>query len=488
MKEEQPPISRREFLKSTAVTAGGAVLAVINRNDVLAAAGNADVVLYNGKIATMDAKNTIVQALAISGGKVLKTGTDQVVKALAGSKTRMINLQGRTATPGFVDAHNHMSPFGMVGTAYLDINPPAVTTAAQMQQVIKDGCDRTPDGKWVIAQGYIGFEGETPDKAILDPVSPNHPVMLINQGGHMGAVNSAALKLANVTAATKDPPYGMLVRDSNGDPTGSLVNHSAMDIFRKLWAAEVVTPEVRRQSILKPQADYVSYGITTVGDVNVRGMDYVKSYFDIAKNHANTVRTYILNTIEYFPELSGRPEEVKDALYEDDGMHFGGYKFLVDGATAAAYMHEPTTGIVWNLATWNANDLKGAASTIHDLGYQCSFHCIGDAAVDMALDAIEYAMNRNPRPDPRHRIEHAVLSTQSALERTRDLGVTISTQPHGIYYLADWFRENWGEERTNRIVPTRTTWRWAYLFQSVLTARPCCGGSQRPSWYLPSPA
>ena len=114
--------------------------------------------------------------------------------------------------------------------------------------------------------------------------------------------------------------------------------------------------------------------------------------------------------------------------------------------------------------------------TVHDLGYQCSFHCIGDAAMDMALDAIEYAMNRNPRPDPRHRIEHAVISTQSALERTRDLGVTISTQPHGIYYFGEAVREMMGEERAQSMMPTRT---WLELGVPLsISSRICCGGTR----------
>lgn len=143
-------------------------------------------------------------------------------------------------------------------------------------------------------------------------------------------------------------------------------------------------------------------------------------------------------------------------LYDDDFLHLGGYKFLVDGAVEAAYTYKKHEGVSWDMATWDPRALNEAVSTFHELGYQCAFHVIGDAAVDMALDAIEYAMNAHPRPDPRHRLEHAALNTEDALLRQRDLGVVISTQPHMIRLLGDKMTEILGEERAQRLFPTRT--------------------------------
>ena len=247
----------------------------------------------------------------------------------------------------------------------------------------------------------------------------------------------------------------MFVRDQNGEPTGALVNHAAMDVFRILWYDEILTPQVRYQSVLRSQADFASFGITTFGDVNVRGVQSAQAHFDAARNKEMTVRGYILNTIEYYQELAGRTDEIDAIRYENDYMRFGGYKFLLDGAVAAAYTHAPHNGLVWNMPTWRILPLKQAVGILHEMGYQCAFHCIGDAAVDMALSAIEYAMNRYPRSDPRHRLEHAVLNTRSALQRTRDLGVVVSTQPHGIRLLGDELIDMWGEERAMRMIPTR---------------------------------
>lgn len=416
----------------------------------------ADAILINGRVVTMDAGNTVTQAAAITGDRILQTGADDAIRALSGPQTQMIDLLGRTVTPGFVDAHNHLSAMGLIGTAYIDINPPGVRTVEELQAKIAEGCARKGPGKWLVAQGFISFDGQYPDKYMLDPVSPDNPVMLINQGGHMGAVNSYALNLAGVTASTPDPRFGILVRDQNGEPTGALINHSAMDLSRRLWGEDFATPEIMYQSTIAPQDDFASFGVTSFGDVNARGMRRMEAYFHAARNSDMTIRAYILNSIEYFQEVEGRTDAIEAMRFENDFMRFGGFKFLLDGAGVASYMHEPTKGTSWNMATWDPEQLNEAVRTFHDLGYQCACHVIGDAAVDMALDAYENAIGRNPRPDPRHRLEHAVLNTEDALLRQRDLGVVISMQPHAIRLLADALTDLWGEERTMRIVPTRS--------------------------------
>lgn len=474
MSHHRHRLSRREFLKGATLGAGGLVASGLERQlglerDVPPAPASVpgrvpsfapntvpDMILVNGRVVTMDAADTITQAVAISGDRIQATGTDDAIRALAGPETLVIDVYGHTVTPGLVDAHNHMAAKGLVGPAYLDVNPPAISTVAEMQAVIADGCAEKGPGQWVVAQGYISYEGEYPDKRALDPVSPDNPVMLINQGGHMGAVNTYALALAGVSASTPDPMFGMLIRDEYGEPTGALVNHSAMDVFRVLWHEDILTPEMRYLAVTAPQADLASFGVTTVGDVNVRGVDCVRAYFDAARAGDMTVRGYVLNTIEYFKELPGRAAQIEAMRYENDYLRFGGFKFLVDGAVAAAYTHEPHTGMAWDVPTWNLPALKQAVSVLHEMGYQCSFHCVGDAAVDLALDAIEYAMNRHPRSDPRHRLEHAVLNTTGALERTRDLGLHVSAQPHAFAFLGDELINIWGEERAMRAMPTRT--------------------------------
>jgi len=466
-------ITRRDFLRMGGVAIAGATAACLRRSGAvelkaiptivptaqvptLAAGEFADTILVNGNIATMDAKRSTVKALAVKDGIILLVGDEQAVRATAGESTQVIDLAGRTVTPGLIDAHCHLSACGLLGTKYVDINWPAVFTIEDMQAKIAERIAVTPEGEWVVASGWLTFGGRQPNKHDLDPISPKHPVFALNQGGHMAAVNSLALEMAGVTAKTKDPGNGRFMREGNGEPNGTIMNHPAMDVFRKLWPKDFLNTEVYEESVLYPQAKFASMGVTSFQDNYARDLERVQAYYNVAKRGEMTIRGQVMNVLEYIQELDGRIEALNAMRYESDYMHFGGGKFQVDGALEASYTHEPHNGIAWNITIWKPKDLNEAVKAFHDAGYQVALHTGGDAAVDMALDAIENAMNKNTRPDPRHRIEHSVLNTDKALQRTKDLGVVISTQPTIIRAFGDAIERIWGEERAQRILPTRT--------------------------------
>jgi predicted amidohydrolase YtcJ len=294
----------------------------------------------------------------------------------------------------------------------------------------------------------------------------------------MATVNSLALEMAGVNANTKDPGNGRFLREANGEPDGTVLNHPAMDYFRRLWPPDLLNLNVYEASVLSPQARFAAMGVTSFQDVYARDMDRMQAYFNIAQRDEMSIRGQVMNVLEYIQELDGRIEAIEAVRYENDYMHFAGAKFQVDGALECAFTHEPHTGIAWNVTIWKPKDLNEAVRAFHDAGYQVALHTVGDAAVDMALDAIENAMNKNPRPDPRHRIEHSVLNSDSALQRTKDLGVVISTQPTLIRAFADAVERIMGEERMQRIIPTRT-----WLDMGI----PVCLSSDAPSmpWWDP---
>ena len=467
--------NRRDFLKLSGVGLAGATLASCERaaNTVkvtaippasaattplppLAPGETADAVLVNGNIVTMDAQRSKAKALAIKDGLIRLVGDEPAARAVVGGSSQIIDLQGRTVTPGLIDAHCHLSACGLLGTAYLDVSWPAVNTVEQLQAKVAEKIAGAPKGEWIAGAGWVTFGGRYPNKHDLDPVSPNHPVMLINQGGHMAVVNSLALEMAGVNASTKDPGNGRFLREANNEPDGLVMNHPAMDMIRKLWPPDLLDVKAMEISILNPQAKFASMGVTSFQDNYARGMERMQAYFDIARRGDMTIRGQVMNVLEYIQELDGRIAEIEAMRYEDGYMHFGGGKFQVDGAAEASYTNEPHDGIAWNIPIWKPKDLNEAVRAFHDAGYQVALHTGGDAAVDMALDAIENAMNKNPRADPRHRIEHSVLNTDAALQRQKDLGVIISTQPTLIRAFADAMFRIWGEERTQRMIPTRT--------------------------------
>ena len=469
-----PNLSRRDFLKLSGAALGGAALAcgggqklleltaVPTSNlpaaqvPTLAAGEFADGILVNGNILTMNAQRSTVKALAIKNGLILSVGDEPAIRTLAGESTQVINLQGRTVTPGLIDAHCHLSACGLLGTVYVDISWPVVKTIEEMQALVAERIAQTPHGEWVLGAGWLTYDGRYPNKHDVDPVSPDHPVMLINQGGHLAVVNSLALGIAGVTSATPDPVNGRFLREGNNEPDGTIMNHPAMDYFRRLWPDDMIDQQDMENSILSPQARFATMGVTSFQDVYARGMDRMLAYFEIGRRRQMSLRGQVMNVLEYFQELDGRIPAIEAMRYEDDFMHFAGGKCQVDGAGEASYTHEPHNGIAWNLTIWKPDDLKQVVSAFHDAGYQMALHAFGDAAVDMALDSIEAAMNANPRPDPRHRIEHSVLNTASAIQRQKDLGVTISIQPQMIRAFGDGAERIWGSERLQKMIPTRT--------------------------------
>ena len=495
---QRPAVNRRDFLRLAAIGVGGATLAACERQTAaveltavptpttaaplptptLAATEFADAVLLNGDIRTMDAQRTTARALAIKDGLIRLVGDEQAARAVVGGTTQLIDLRGRTVTPGLIDAHCHLSICGLVGTVFVDINWPAVSTIPQMQARVAERIAATPAGEWVVGVGWMTYDGRYPDKHDIDPVSPKHPVLLINQGGHMAAVNSYALELAGVTASTADPDNGRFLREANGEPSGTVMNHPAMDYFRRLWPPELQDLKAMETSVLAPQARFASMGITSFQDVYVRDMDAVQAYFNIARNGGMTIRGQLMNVLEYYRELQGRIDAIEAMRYEDDYMRFAGVKCQVDGGAESSFTHEPHNGVAWNISIWKPPELNEVVRAFHDAGYQVSLHALGDAAVDMALDSIEAAMNANPRSDPRHRLEHCLLPSDSAMQRIKDLGVVISTQPQMIRAFGEALERIWGSDRVQRMIPTRT-----WLDMGV----PLCLSSDAPSmpWWDP---
>jgi predicted amidohydrolase YtcJ len=314
-----------------------------------------------------------------------------------------------------------------------------------------------------------------PTKHELDPVTSDHPVWLVQQGGHYGSANSLALQMAGITAATPDPPGGMIGRDPDGEPNGVFYNHRAMDLLRKV--TPLYTTEDVRNNIASTQPLFASCGVTSFHDNNVRGVDNVATYLDVGKQGQMYLRGAVYYTLEW-------PTDLDRALYEmehdyaDDFMRFAGFKFLLDGQLTMAYCHEPHNGERWDMPTWDPQGFKDAVRALHDTGLQICVHCAGDAAVDLTLDAYEEAMDANPLPDPRHRIEHAVFTTPQATQRMKDLGVVVCTQPQFIRLGGDGYADIMGEERAKRAIVTRE-----WLENDVVVAL----SSDAPStpWYTP---
>ncbi len=457
-------VTRRQFLVSAGAALAGAALACGREQTTVApttapaatlppglATNPADLVFLHGNVLTIDSADTIAQAVAVSNGLIQAVGSDADISGLVGEGTQVIDLAGRTLTPGIIDSHNHFQVTGLMHSYYTPFLPPDVRTLQDLQDALAEAVAQTPEGEWVI--GYFMFlQGAgLPSRYDLDPVSPNNPVWIVQQGGHYGSANSLALELAGIDASTPDPVGGVVGRDANGEPDGIFYNHRAMDLLRRV--VPLFTQDDVRQNILSTQPTFAACGVTSFQDNNVRGVDTVGTYLDVGRQGEMYLRGAVYYTLEWPGDLERALNEIEH--YSDDFMRFAGFKFLLDGQMTMAYCHEPHNGERWDLPTWEPETFKRAVRELHDTGLQICVHCVGDAAVDLTLDAFEEAMNANPRPDPRHRIEHCIISTPEATQRIKDLGVVVSTQPQFIRMGGDRYADLFGEERAARIMVTR---------------------------------
>lgn len=192
-------------------------------------APKADLVLIHGHILTEDASDSAAQAMAIQGQRIVAVGTDAAVMAMAGPATHVIDLRGRTATPGLIDSHAHIATGGVDEVFHLQLS--YATSVAEIVERVAAKAATLKPGEWVLGAGWDEgklAEKRLPTAADFDTVTPNNPVWLTHTTGHYGVANSAALKLAGITATTPDPPAGTIVRDVRGNPTGVIEEAAAM--------------------------------------------------------------------------------------------------------------------------------------------------------------------------------------------------------------------------------------------------------------------
>jgi hypothetical protein len=288
-------------------------------------------------------------------------------------------------------------------------------------------------------------------------------------GGHWGTANSAAIQLAGLTDSTPSPQGG-IVEKKNGELTGVFYNHRAMDMLRRV--VPPITAAENRQGILNAQTYFAACGVTCFHDNNVRDVDIIRMYQEMSRDGSLKLRNEVYLTLEWPKD----EEKVAQVAALDGGLtHFAGYKFLIDGQGPTAYCHAATNGIEWRMPTWDPEEFKGVVSRLHQTGLQICTHCIGDAAVDLALEAYEGAMNASPRPDPRHRIEHAIITTREATSKMKDIGAVLSVQPAFIYAFGEGWKTIFSAAQMKRIIMTR---EWVDAGVHV------CIGSDAPSMPL----
>ena len=415
---------------------------------------SADLVVRNAKIHTMDRSRPQARSLAILNGKIVRVGTDKEIASMIGPQTKVIDAGGKTVIPGFNDAHVH---FLGIGTQLSSVDLRDARSPEEFVRRIKEFAARTPKGQWILG-GNWDHENWTPNDlptaAMIDAVTPDHPVFIDRLDGHMALANSLAMKLAGVTKATKDVAGGEIVRTADGTPTG-VFKDSAMG-----YIAGVI-PELsfdQKINAYKAATEYAaSLGVTSVQDMSA-GTD-IGVLQELLRRGELKTRVYGCSPLG---DLSRWSNTGVRAAFGDPMLRAGCLKGFSDGSlgSTTAWFFEPyldapqTTGLAVDDPKILAENTQKADAA----GLQIMIHAIGDRANAETLDIFAKAAAANGPRDRRFRIEHAQHLRLDDIKRFGSQKVVASMQP---FHIIDDGRWAWKRIDEKRLKGT-------YAFRSLL--------------------
>ena len=435
----------------------------------------ADLILVNGRVLTVDAADRVAQAVGIAGNRIVAVGSTADVERAAAPGARRIDLAGRTVTPGLLDAHIHFAGGGADRRFVLDVGYPAVKSIADVAAAVRAKVATAEKGAWIQGRGWD--EGKLAERRVitardLDAVSPDNPVILTQTTGHYSVVNSVALRLAGITKDTRDPPGGTIDRNADGTPTGLLREGAAGLVRRLVPQRSAAETDAGIRDFVKA---YNAEGMTGAKDLNVSQQTW-DIYRKAQRDGALTVRLFALWSGGRSVDAAKRVIAERAATskpYEstgDDHLIAGGVKLYIDGSGGArtAWLYDD-----WNkdyrgvdsgnrgYPTSNADTMRTLIRMYHDAGMHVSVHAIGDRAIDWVVDTYDQAMRENPKKGLRHGIIHANIPTDRAidvmarLQREFDAGFP---EPSATFtwWLGDTYAGNFGVARSVRLNPFRT--------------------------------
>jgi predicted amidohydrolase YtcJ len=457
----------------------------------------ADLILVHGRIYTLDAQKPWAQALAIRGDRVVAVGGDREIRALAGPRTRVIDLRGKFALPGFNDAHVHIESTGalLVGTNLLDVHEPKAFV-----ERVQAAAARLPRGSWITRgdwgayeQWSAGSSGDArpagapgggpflPSRTLIDAVTPDHPVFLSRFDRSIYQANTRALQLARIDEHTRSPAGGEIVKDATGRPTG-LLKGTAADLVRK-----VIPPIPFEQRLVQVRAvlqEAREGGVTTMQDLTTAPQ--LEAYQELMRRGELTARILLRPTLNNVTHTSALGIS---AGFGSDWLRFIGYKAWVDGimGDSTAMFFEPYTNNSKNRGQLRDIMLpegrEGAAISMTAAQHYSVFpagnleklvtasiptripphiHAIGDQGVRILLDVYERVLGQAGRTDSDHRwrVIHAQVVHPDDFVRFGRLHLVAEVNPYHISDDMRWMEERIGHDRS----------RGAYAFRKLKDA------------------
>ncbi len=427
---------------------------------VLAQAPAADLIVMHAHIYTVDKTMPEAEAVAVIGDRIVAVGSDADLAAWRGPQTQVIDAHGRRVLPGFNDAHVH---FASGGEQLDDVLLNDATTTAEFIRRISERAKVTPKGEWILGGNWDETKwtpANLPTRQMIDAVTGDIPTVLDRYDGHMVLVNSAALKLANITRDTKDPDGGIIVRDTAGEPTGALKDAAELLAYRIVPAR---SHEAQLRVVRRALGHAAALGVTSVQDMGSSYAD-ISAYAELLDRGELTARIYLAQPIALWEDQS------KLSLHRAFGspwLRVGALKAFADGSLGSrtAYFFDAFSDDAKDFGLLNAGMFPISAMQNRFLkadaaGMQLCTHAIGDRGISTILDLYENVVKANAGTyfsgDRRFRIEHAQHMAAKDFDRFASLGVVASMQPYHAIDDGRWAEARIGHERATRTYAFRT--------------------------------
>ena len=414
---------------------------------------NPDVIVINADVRTSDKSNGRASAFAVKDSKFIAVGNTEGILSMAGDSTKIIDANGSTVVPGFIDSHTHLSSGAKIVTG---INLSGIREKAVWLEMIKERVKTMQPGEWLLGGRWdYTFENKGyPTRWELDAVAPNNPVALSDIDGHSMWVNTMAIELSGIEADSEVPMGGQIVLNEEGVPTGILLE-GAMEL---VWQNEsyVRDSDLARNEI-EQVIDYAtSLGITSVHDMSSR--IELNKYKELAADQKLNLRIFWGEHSKFSQEDDSTNQNnliyqlIDQYKVHDDELgpmiEYGFIKYVIDGvlSTHTAALVDPYTDRpdVIGEPFYIQNELNFLVKRANSLGMPVAIHAIGDRGVQMALNAFEFSNHLNLA----NRVEHVEVIQPGTVERFRELNVTASMQPnHGTGVIGKYITPRIGTER-----------------------------------------
>ena len=423
-----------------------------------------DMILLNGKVVTIDGKESIAEAVAVKFGRILAVGSNKDIRSLTDSRTKIIDLKGRTVVPGLIDSHCHfasMSEGIPLAMGFIDASYEAgIRSLADITAKIAEQARKKPKGEWIMVMKEDESklaEKRHPTKQDLDRVAPDHRVMIDTVGGHFAITNSKAFEMAGITKDSPDPMGGRFERNpKTGELTGWIHERARQVFMPKMMPREPTLEEAVRG--LRWMADrYVAAGLTCACDgyvaepVLIRALQHLLSEGELPLRIRMDIHYELMSHLNALGIGEG---------FGGGMLRFCGIKVVCDGAISARtawvaepYLHRPN---YYGEPAITREVLRDAVMQGYPQGYRFSLHANGERAINMALDVLEEAQKKYPRRDPRNRIIHCTVVTPEIIARVKKLDILPTIFGPYPYYHGDKILPAFGAERLERMFAARS--------------------------------